>query len=1456
MHPHFILPPLRRFLLAAVVMYQATAALAFFPEPDPLVIEVGKTGVVKVKGQPASADVVLEQVLIADPSVASSDFTGTPLTGKGFVNVTFTGLKGGETLVSFIGTNNGEPVFGTTLVKVIQSPGTSAQTPQVGLAGDPVNTATGEYFGLEAADLNLGGPMPLSFTRYAASNLADDALADSPLGANRLHNFASKMVTPDTAFKQVVLPDGRTALFRKTSGKWVLSSPLDVPYQLLEAGAEFRFGDPHTKQIWTYDNNGRLTKIEDGKGNTHTLNYIAGKLDTVSDGLGRVIEISQPGSLIESVKGMTEAEEREVTYSYTSGVLTSVTDHGGHVTTYGNAAGRPTSVTRPEGNELFTQIYTGDKVTSQTERGTDTSTLDYNGAQTTFTDPTGETIVDTYNAEGRLISHADEAGKAITMAYDSAGRRTSVTDRLGRTTTTLYHAPSGLPAAITNAEGRKTLFTYKARTLSGLVFHDLVKITYPDGASRSFVYDAKGNVTQIKDETGKTWKYTYNARGQVLTSINPLGGVTTSQYDANGNLTEVQPPDEGATQFTYDPRFRLLEVIHPGGDKIVYAYDTKDRITSVTDERGKVYAFGHDDNNRTTGLTDPDGEQTAVAFDVLDRVQSITDRLGQTASLTYDSRQLVSSVTDQNGNMVSFAYDERQRLTAFNDAAGQAWTFQYDDEDRLIGISNPVDLPGTLRRNLMGFATEASDPLGNTLRVLRDPMQRVTQAFDPLGRQTTRAYDKMGRLVSVTEQSTGTAKYTRDALGNVTKITDPNGGSWSYAYLKSGRLSKITDPLGKNWAFTYDNRGRPSLLNLPDGTLCNYSYDEAGNLTGQQFSSNNPNLVYAYDDLGRLSSANGVTLQYDKEGRLTQCPQNGKAFSATYDNGGRLATVSYHDSALTVTYTYDSRNRLTGVSDSEGTTLAMTYDNAGRLTSLTRTPGIDSTFTYDGAGRLKGIQEGTIINLDYTLNAASEVTEVDFTAPVTPSVTPGSQLLKFGKAGEIVTPGHTYDIRGRLTSSPGRTYGWDGASRLTNANGVMLTYNGFGDVETRVESGQTSLFYHHYALGMAPIVYEDTPSGSDRAYVWTPDGHLLYNVDIATGDPIFYHFDRMGSTLALTDKNETVTDSYAYGPYGEPLSPPAASTQPFTYIGKYGVRKEGALYQMRARYYDPQTARFLSRDPLPPRLDDPKSLNLYEYAAENPMKFLDPSGEDHATARPFRDFNRYEPTRFGQLPLCEFFLGAFGLADSPNKIESPAEKENKKVFVRGQANMALEAWKRRAASGPGAASGASVSGPLGSGHSGAGLFICDGPFPGGTSVAVGDFDGSGRPQIIPMRTDTKTGIFSAGNYQSSGAPAPKKPDPAGQGGGLWTGTGSITITNSTISSNTSGPNAAQAMVLDFMINVYMSLQAAGSELLKKFQDSGYKSKEIRDKMSAVNKALENVGKVIESLGGTRPPPPM
>ncbi len=1195
--------------MALLVLSAANRANAFFFDAATFILEVGKSITVKVKGSTTGAAVSLTSV--STPGFVQSDFLSGPRNGTGFVNVVLTGLSPGTGSAFFSGTNNGGFVSGSINIFVLGSPGTTAQSPFIGIGGDPVNTSTGEYFGTEAVDLNLGGPMPLIFARYVASKLSTDNLVQAAMGTNRSHNFASRIEATSATIKRVVLPSGRVLRFDKVGTKWNLVSPLDVPFILIESGTNFLLGHPHTKQIWTYDNTGKLTKIEDGKGNAHTLAYLGTKLSSVSDGLGRTINISQPGTTISSVSGVIGADTRQVTFTYTSGVLTSATDYGGHTTTYGNTGGRPTSVQRPMGNTLFTQIYdANNKVMSQTERGTDTSTLGYAPTTTTFTDPTLATLVDTYDTGGRQISYADEVGNAIAMTYDSAGRRNSVTDRLGDKTTTLFHALSGLPATITNAEGKSTGMTYKPRTLSGIIFQDVAKITYPDGASRSFTYDAKGNITQITDELGKIWKYTFNTNGQVLTATNPLLGVTTYTYNAAGNRATSQEPDEGTTIYAYDPaRFRLTQITRPGGATVIIAYDTKDRITSITDERSKAVMYAYDNNDRLTTATDPDANNTTYAHDLLDRVLSSVDRRGKTSSMTYNSRHGVASTTDRNGNSTTYQYDARRRPVSTTDAGGQVWTQQFDLEGLLTGAADPVNPAGKIKRNHLGQPVEISDPLGNTSHLVRDAMQRVTLAFDPLGRQTTYAYDKRGLLISASEQGIGTAKYDRDALGNVSKITDPNANAWAYTFLKSGRLSTMTDPLGKKWTYVYDARGRLATITYPDATTCTFSYDAASNVTGRQYSGAGPNLVSTYDNLGRLATADGLTFSYDAEGNLTNAVQNGQDFTATYDDGGRLTSVSYMGSGITVNYEYDSRNRLTKVTDTKSSTiLVFSYDNAGRPTGMTRTPGIDALFNYDAAGRLTQIDEAAVLDLQYTLTPVGEVAGVDFTAPLVPAVAAATQSFLFGKAGQITTPGYLYDLRGRLTVAPGDTFAWDGASRLINADGVTLAYNGLGDVTTRTVGVDVTRFYNHYALGMAPIVYEDPPTGNDRAYVWTPGGRLLYSVDMGTGEPTFYHFDRIGSTLALTDSTGTVIDAYAYGPYGEPLGHTGTSTQPFQYIGAYGVRAEGTLYQMRARYYDPKTARFLSRDPVPARAGDVKSSNPYQYAAQNPMRYVDPMG--------------------------------------------------------------------------------------------------------------------------------------------------------------------------------------------------------------------------------------------------------
>ncbi|ANB57265.1 RHS repeat-associated core domain protein [Anoxybacillus sp. B7M1] len=70
----------------------------------------------------------------------------------------------------------------------------------------------------------------------------------------------------------------------------------------------------------------------------------------------------------------------------------------------------------------------------------------------------------------------------------------------------------------------------------------------------------------------------------------------------------------------------------------------------------------------------------------------------------------------------------------------------------------------------------------------------------------------------------------------------------------------------------------------------------------------------------------------------------------------------------------------------------------------------------------------------------------------------------------------------------------------------------------------------------------------------------------------------------------------------------AVAGQLLGYAGYYYDR-ETKLYYLQARYYDPETARFLSRDPYPGDLDNPITQNGHTYANNNPVIYVDPDGE-------------------------------------------------------------------------------------------------------------------------------------------------------------------------------------------------------------------------------------------------------
>jgi len=102
----------------------------------------------------------------------------------------------------------------------------------------------------------------------------------------------------------------------------------------------------------------------------------------------------------------------------------------------------------------------------------------------------------------------------------------------------------------------------------------------------------------------------------------------------------------------------------------------------------------------------------------------------------------------------------------------------------------------------------------------------------------------------------------------------------------------------------------------------------------------------------------------------------------------------------------------------------------------------------------------------------------------------------------------------------------------------------------------------------------------------------------------YYHFDGLGSTSGLTDSSQNVTDTYIYNAYGEQVSPPGPTVNPFRFVGRLGYYydTDTSDYYVREREYRPVIIRWLSEDPIE---DD---WSLYRYVGNNPVNVVDPTG--------------------------------------------------------------------------------------------------------------------------------------------------------------------------------------------------------------------------------------------------------
>ena len=116
-----------------------------------------------------------------------------------------------------------------------------------------------------------------------------------------------------------------------------------------------------------------------------------------------------------------------------------------------------------------------------------------------------------------------------------------------------------------------------------------------------------------------------------------------------------------------------------------------------------------------------------------------------------------------------------------------------------------------------------------------------------------------------------------------------------------------------------------------------------------------------------------------------------------------------------------------------------------------------------------------------------------------------------------------------------------------------------------------------------------------------------------SGSKLYYHFNNVGSTTAVTDASGNVKYSYEYSPYGELIKGTYGQVM-FLYNGQYGVTSDdNGLYYMRARYYNIAIKRFCNQDVLTGEIGESQSLNRFAYVEGNPVSYFDPFGLEKAS---------------------------------------------------------------------------------------------------------------------------------------------------------------------------------------------------------------------------------------------------
>ncbi len=487
--------------------------------------------------------------------------------------------------------------------------------------------------------------------------------------------------------------------------------------------------------------------------------------------------------------------------------------------------------------------------------------------------------------------------------------------------------------------------------------------------------------------------------------------------------------------------------------------------------------------------------------------------------------------------------------------------------------------------------SDLTTKLSNEISVRTGPHLKEEYRYDTYGNLTqTVAYDdsaetsfvvglkydsRNGRLTRAVYPNSNIVTYSYDNNGNCLGVSHPDYGGMivSYGYDRNNRLTRVDQGSGKIVTCSYDHLNRVTLAAYHNESETRYSYSPRGFLTG----------VCNNGAAGVISS---FAYECDRAGNVTLVTENGSpspTIAYVYDDTYRLLSeIRSNGNAYAVSYAYDAAgNRTTMVKD--GTATAYSYDNMHRLLTRVVSGGATTTYKYDAIGSLITKLTGS--------NASVYSWSLD------------------GKLTRIALPGGTevayiYDSKGNRV-------------RQTVSNGSTVV---------------TKQYIVDYSVPLSRVLADEDEDDIVQASYCYGNDLLAMKQD---GELYYFFYDRLGSVRNVTDDSDPagVVKNYLYDGFGNVLSATAGSpANVYQFTGEEYDAEPGFVY-LRARYYEPEVGRFISRDPLLEQValirgwtgcsscgggegglglarlyQQLQALHPYVYCANNPLTFLDESG--------------------------------------------------------------------------------------------------------------------------------------------------------------------------------------------------------------------------------------------------------